>query len=138
MLSFKGFMQLYQLQTENEEKETWKDLVNFALRANDSCADLSAGKHMASINAGSRETLIWKKRVEICHCIDLLIAHLGDTLYLFKQVFSGLIKLCISIKNSNQKARCLCTFSTTERVKSCTDHCLLICFKLPEFNAFPI
>ena len=27
--SFKGFMQLYQLQTENDEEETWKDLVGF-------------------------------------------------------------------------------------------------------------
>jgi len=26
-LSFKGFLQLYQLQTENDEEETWKDLV---------------------------------------------------------------------------------------------------------------
>ncbi|KAF9483913.1 hypothetical protein BDN70DRAFT_873318 [Pholiota conissans] len=25
-LTFKGFLQVYQLQTENEEKETWKDL----------------------------------------------------------------------------------------------------------------
>lgn len=31
LFSFKGFMQLYQLQTENEEKETWKDLVSFPL-----------------------------------------------------------------------------------------------------------
>lgn len=29
--SFKGFMQLYQLQTENEENETWKDLVSLDL-----------------------------------------------------------------------------------------------------------
>jgi hypothetical protein len=26
-VSFKGFLQLYQLQTENDEEETWKDLV---------------------------------------------------------------------------------------------------------------
>ncbi len=26
-LSFGGFMQIYQLQTENDEAETWKDLV---------------------------------------------------------------------------------------------------------------
>lgn len=25
--SFKGFLQVYQLQTENDEEETWKDLV---------------------------------------------------------------------------------------------------------------
>lgn len=25
--SFKGFMQIYQLQTENDEEETWRDLV---------------------------------------------------------------------------------------------------------------
>jgi len=25
-----GFLQLYQLQTENEESETWKDLVRYA------------------------------------------------------------------------------------------------------------
>lgn len=25
--SFKGFLQIYQLQTENDEEETWKDLV---------------------------------------------------------------------------------------------------------------
>lgn len=25
-LTFKGFLQIYQLQTENDEKETWKDL----------------------------------------------------------------------------------------------------------------
>ena len=24
---FKGFMQVYQLQTENDEEETWRDLV---------------------------------------------------------------------------------------------------------------
>jgi hypothetical protein len=24
---FKGFLQIYQLQTENDEEETWKDLV---------------------------------------------------------------------------------------------------------------
>lgn len=27
--SLKGFLQLYQLQTSNDEKETWKDLVRF-------------------------------------------------------------------------------------------------------------
>jgi hypothetical protein len=27
MNRFKGFMQIYQLQTENDEEETWKDLV---------------------------------------------------------------------------------------------------------------
>lgn len=27
LVSFKGFLQLYQLQTENDEEETWKDLV---------------------------------------------------------------------------------------------------------------
>ncbi|KAL0071510.1 hypothetical protein AAF712_001367 [Marasmius tenuissimus] len=26
-LTFKGFIQVYQLQTENDEEETWKDLV---------------------------------------------------------------------------------------------------------------
>lgn len=26
--SFKGFMQVYQLQTENDEEETWRDLVS--------------------------------------------------------------------------------------------------------------
>jgi len=26
-LTFKGFLQIYQLQTENEEDETWNDLV---------------------------------------------------------------------------------------------------------------
>ena len=25
---FKGFMQVYQLQTENDEEETWRDLVS--------------------------------------------------------------------------------------------------------------
>ena len=28
---FKGFMQVYQLQTENDEEETWRDLVRFYL-----------------------------------------------------------------------------------------------------------
>ena len=27
LVSFMGFLQLYQLQTENDEEETWKDLV---------------------------------------------------------------------------------------------------------------
>lgn len=27
---FKGFMQVYQLQTENDEEETWRDLVSFS------------------------------------------------------------------------------------------------------------
>jgi len=26
--SFEGFMQMYQLQTENDEEETWRDLVS--------------------------------------------------------------------------------------------------------------
>ena len=29
--SFKGFMQVYQLQTENDEEETWRDLVRIAM-----------------------------------------------------------------------------------------------------------
>ena len=28
MFRFKGFMQVYQLQTENDEEETWRDLVS--------------------------------------------------------------------------------------------------------------
>lgn len=28
---FKGFMQVYQLQTENDEEETWRDLVREAM-----------------------------------------------------------------------------------------------------------
>lgn len=27
---FKGFLQIYQLQTENDEEETWKDLVSLS------------------------------------------------------------------------------------------------------------
>lgn len=28
VFSFKGFLQIYQLQTENDEEETWRDLVS--------------------------------------------------------------------------------------------------------------
>ena len=29
---FKGFLQIYQLQTENDEEETWKDLASISHR----------------------------------------------------------------------------------------------------------
>lgn len=33
-VSFKGFLQIYQLQTENDEEETWKDLVRLLYYTN--------------------------------------------------------------------------------------------------------
>ena len=43
LFSFKGFIQIYQLKTENDEEETWRDLVFawFGLRTSELAKCLS-------------------------------------------------------------------------------------------------
>ncbi|KAG1891236.1 hypothetical protein F4604DRAFT_399924 [Suillus subluteus] len=58
---FKGFAQIYQLQTENDEEETWRDLV----RALISPTFLSYAHPLCSLNANNFLVLFHSHPVSI-------------------------------------------------------------------------
>lgn len=42
---FKGFLQIYQLQTENDEEETWRDLVSAVAMSQSRGSDQTQSSH---------------------------------------------------------------------------------------------